>query len=118
MTQDDCCSQRDEGAGPNHGVRAEGLPYIHDESLLVRGSMNSSEGLRRRGASISVGGGSKLYPHTLPGGGRRQPEHLPKSNGGEDRSWVQETMGDSSEAEGISADMGPTTQVQTDVRGS
>lgn len=47
------------------------------------------------------------HPHTLPGGGRRQPEHLPQSNGREDRSQVQETMGDSSEAEGVSADMGP-----------
>lgn len=27
----------------------------------------------------------KLYPHTLPGGGRRQPEHLLQSNGEEDK---------------------------------
>lgn len=107
MTQDDSRSQGDEGAGPNHGVGTEGLPYIHGESR-AQGSMNSSEGLGRGAACISVGGcqraldvfSSSTLTHcqSVEGGGT---EYLPQSNGEEDRGRVQETMGDSSEAEGL-----------------
>lgn len=45
---------------------------------------------------MSLWAGSEQHPYTLQVGGRRQPEYLPQS-----RSQIQETMGDSSEAEGL-----------------
>lgn len=116
MTQDDRCSQRDKGAGPNHGVRTEGLPYIHGESLLVRGSMNTSEGLRRGGASISVGGVS----HTTPTHTARRWKEAARASSPEQRKGRQKPgTGDNGRllrGRGCLCRHGPTTQVQTDVR--